>query len=306
MFFSNFQQTFKPLLFDAIGKGLQNMTGASSSLEEFKLPFGDPGLFGPQSVVWKVHAHFSAMMVGGLSSLMIQALHPRALAAVWDHSNFRHQLKARLGRTAMFVAATTYGGVELANQHIQRVNAIHAKIRGIDLNGQAYCANEPHLIRWVHLVETISFLTAYQHLSLRPLSSADCDRYIVEMNKVGEMLGANNLPLTFMDAKTAMQQYECELVFDHRTRETLQSIESYAVDFTERPFFDLILRSSFDIIPDWVLQKLQKTSDVCLRIQSRRLALQVASQPVQWMLNEQGVSAVARTRVNLKGLQGAF
>jgi uncharacterized protein (DUF2236 family) len=75
---SNFQQTFKPLLFEAIGKGLQNMTGASSSLEEFKLPAGDPGLFGPQSVVWKVHANFSAMMVGGLSSLMIQALHPRA------------------------------------------------------------------------------------------------------------------------------------------------------------------------------------------------------------------------------------
>ena len=120
------------------------------------------------------------------------------------------------------------------------------------------------------------------------------------------MLGANNLPLTFTDAKTAMQQYECELVFDHRTRETLQSIESYAVDFTERPFFDLILRSSFDIIPDGVLQKLQKTSDGCLRIQARRLALQVASQPVQWMLNEQGVSAVARTRVNLKGLRVAF
>ena len=78
------------------------------------------------------------------------------------------------------------------------------------------------------------------------------------------------------------------------------------MEFTEKPFFDLILRASFDIIPDWLLQKLQKKSDVCLLIQARRLALQVASQPVQWMLNEQGVSAVARTRVNLKGLQGAF
>jgi len=139
------------------------MTGASSSLKEFEQPLGDPGLFGPHSVVWKVHADFSAMMVGGLSSLMIQALHPRALAAVWDHSNFRQQLKARLGRTALFVAATTYGGVDLAKQHIDRVNSIHAKIRGVDLKGLAYCANEPHLLRWVHLVETISFLNAYQH-----------------------------------------------------------------------------------------------------------------------------------------------
>jgi len=297
---SNLQKILKPLAFDAIGKGLQNMTGASSSLEEFTLPVGDPGLFGPQSVVWKVHANFSAMMVGGLSSLMIQALHPRALAAVWDHSNFRHQLKARLGRTAMFVAATTYGGVNLATQNIQRVNSIHAKIRGLDLNGQAYCANEPHLLRWVHLVETISFLNAYQHLALRPLSSSDCDQYVVEMNKVGEMLGATNLPMSFNDAKVAMKQYESELVFDQRTRETVQSIESYSVGFAEKPFFALILNASFDIVPNWILPKLQRQSDSCLHINTRRLALQIASQPVQWMLDEQGVSAVAKKRIQLQ------
>ena len=298
---SNILQIVKPLAFDAIGKGLQNMTGASSSLEEFKWPVGDPGLFGPHSVAWKVHANFSAMMVGGLSSLMIQALHPRALAAVWDHSNFRHQLKARLGRTALFVAATTYGSVDLATRHILRVNAIHAKIQGIDLKGQAYCANEPHLLRWVHLVETISFLNAYQHLNLQPLSASDCDRYVVEMNKVGEMLGATNLPITFSDAKLAMSQYEPELVFDQRTRETLKSIESYSVDLTEKPFFALILSASFDIVPNWLLEMLQRKSNACLQINARRLALQIASQPVQWMLDEQGVSAVSKRRVNLLG-----
>jgi uncharacterized protein (DUF2236 family) len=295
-------QILKPLAFDVIGKGLQNMTGASSSLEEFELPVGDPGLFGPQSVVWKVHADFSAMMVDGLSSLMIQALHPRALAAVWDHSNFRHQLKARLGRTALFVAATTYGGVNIATQNILRVNTIHAKIRGFDLKGQAYCANDPHLLRWVHLVETISFLNAYQHLTLRPLSPSDCDRYIVEMNKIGEMLGATNLPLTFNDAKQAMAEYESELVFDQRTLETIQSIESYSVDLTEKPFFALILSAAFDIIPNWLLQKLQRKVDTCLQINIRRLALQMASKPVQWMLDEQGVSAVARRRVKLQSV----
>ena len=299
---TNILQIVKPLAFNAIGKGLQNMTGASSSLEEFKLPIGDPGLFGPQSVTWKVHADFSAMMVGGLSSLMIQALHPRALAAVWDHSNFRHQLKARLGRTALFVAATTYGSVDLATKHVQRVNAIHAKIKGIDLKGQAYIANEPHLLRWVHLVETISFLNAYQHLALQPLCPSDCDRYVVEMNKVGEMLGATNLPLTFSDAKHAMTQYEPELVFDQRTRETLRSIESYSVDLTEKPFFALILSASFDIVPEWLLQKLQREAESCLRINTRRLALQIASKPVQWMLDEQGVSAVSRRRVELQSV----
>jgi hypothetical protein len=89
------------------------------------------------------------------------------------------------------------------------------------------------------------------------------------------------------------------LVFDQRTRETLQSIESYSVDFTEKPFFKLILSASFDIVPSWLLQKLEKSSDSCLQINTRRLALQIASQPVQWMLDEQGVSAVARKRVQL-------
>ena len=291
------QSIFKPLAFEVIGKGLQNITGATSSLEAFKTPLGDPGLFGPQSVVWKVHADFSAMMVGGLSSLMIQALHPRALAAVWDHSNFREQLKARLGRTALFVASTTYGGVELASKSIERVNAIHAKIEGLDQQGKPYKANEPDLLRWVHLIETVSFLNAYQHLALRPLSASDCNRYVLEMNKVGQMLGATNLPTTLQDLQHAIAQYEPELVFDNRTRETIQSIENYAVGLTEKPFFALILKSSFDIVPHWLLQKLQRTPDTCLQMNGRRVALQIASQPVQWMLDEQGVCAVAKARM---------
>lgn len=293
----NIQSILKPLAFEAIGRGLQNITGASSSLDAFKLPVGDPGLFGPQSVVWKVHADFSAMMVGGLSSLMIQALHPRALAAVWDHSNFREQLKARLGRTALFVASTTYGSLAMATQSIARVNAIHAKIEGTDQQGQPYKANEPDLLRWVHLIETMSFLNAYQHLAIRPLCLADCNCYVVEMNKVGQMLGATHLPNTLHELQQAIEQYESVLTFDQRTRETLQSIENYSVGYTERPFFHLILKSSFDIVPHWLLQKLQRTPEGCLQTNARRLALQIASQPVQWMLDEQGVSAVAKARM---------
>lgn len=285
-------------MFESIGRGLQNITGASSSLEAFTQPVGDKGLFGPTSVAWKVHADFSAMMVGGLSSLMVQALHPRALAAVWDHSNFRQQLKARLGRTALFIATITYGGLELSMQSIDRVNSIHEKIQGIDLNGQPYRANEPDLIRWVHLVETISFLKAYQHLALHPLSKFDCDRYVVEMNKIGYMLGAKDLPITLHDVTHAIKEYESTLVFDQRTGETLDTIELYPVEFAQKPFFALVLSSSYDIIPNWLLRKLHKKEDLKINIHTRRFALQVASQPIQWMLSEQGVSAVAKRRVN--------
>ncbi|MBM3398631.1 MAG: DUF2236 domain-containing protein, partial [Betaproteobacteria bacterium] len=93
-----------------LGLRVRALTGATGDARDFLEPAGDPGLFGPDSAAWQVHAHFVAMMTGGLSSLMLQALHPRALAAVWDHSSFRTQLQARLGRTALFVATTTYGG----------------------------------------------------------------------------------------------------------------------------------------------------------------------------------------------------
>ncbi|MEY2621330.1 MAG: hypothetical protein RIT26_1150, partial [Pseudomonadota bacterium] len=167
-------QHLRSFALQAIGQRVRAVAGSASALDDFKTPLGDPGLFGPQSMAWRVHAHFTAMMVGGLSSLMVQALHPRALAAVWDHSNFRHDLKARLGRTAYFVAATTYGGRAQALRVIDRVNAIHAGLRGTDPFGRPYVANDPELIRWVHLVEVLSFLDGYQHLSLTPLTPAQC------------------------------------------------------------------------------------------------------------------------------------
>ena len=301
-----FAQTIAPLAdalkamaFEAIGERVRAITGskARASLDEFARPSGDPGLFGPDSVAWQVHADFTVMMVGGLSSLIVQALHPRALAAVWDHSDFRHKLKERLGRTAFFVAATTYGGEALARQAIHRVNTIHANIRGIDLDGQPYVANEPALIRWVHLVEVTSFLGAYQHLAKQPLSPQACDQYIAEMAQVGHMLGAVDLPLTYAAAQAELLGFATALRFDARAQEILQVIQSYHVDLLDKPWMALILNCAFDLMPPWVLALIGRSPACALQQQATRLAVQLTAEPVQWMLNQQGVSAIARQRV---------
>ena len=301
-----FAQTIAPLAdalkamaFEAIGERVRAITGskARASLDEFARPSGDPGLFGPDSVAWQVHADFTVMMVGGLSSLIVQALHPRALAAVWDHSDFRHKLKERLGRTAFFVAATTYGGEALARQAIHRVNTIHANIRGIDLDGQPYVANEPALIRWVHLVEVTSFLGAYQHLAKQPLSPQACDHYIAEMAQVGHMLGAVDLPLTYAAAQAELLGFATALRFDARAQEILQVIQSYPVDLLDKPWMALILNCAFDLMPPWVLALIGRSPACALQQQATRLAVQLTAEPVQWMLNQQGVSAIARQRV---------
>jgi len=285
------------LALNAIGTRVRDLTGAKSNLDDFMSPKGDPGLFGPDSVTWRVHANFTAMMVGGLSSLMVQSLHPRALSAVWDHSDFRNKLKDRLGRTASFVAATTYGSKAMATNAIRRVNMIHANIRGTDLDGQPYIANEPDLIRWVHLAEVSSFLRAYQHLSKAPLSASDCDRYVQEMRVIGHMLGAPDLPDTWPATQEALANYRSVLRFDQRAREIHTVINNFPTDLMDKPFMLLTLQAAWNVMPVWLLERIEKQPACALQVLVTKSALVAASEPVQWMLDKQGVGALARQRV---------
>lgn len=280
-----------------IGERVRAMTGSKSNLDDFMSPKGDAGFFGLDSVTWKVHANFTAMMVGGLSSLIVQSLHPRALSAVWDHSDFRNKLKDRLGRTAYFVAATTYGSDAMAMSAIRRVNTIHAHIRGTDLKGNPYIANEPALIRWIHLAEVSSFLSAYQHLAKSPLTQPECDQYIREMARIGHLLGAVDLPLTWQTTQKELAGYIGELQFDARAQEILKVVENYPTDFFDKPFMRLTLKAAFDVMPSWVLEVIEKQPSCALQAQATQLALNLISEPIQWMLDKQGVSAVARQRI---------
>ena len=284
------------LAFEAMGHRIRTLTGSRGSLEDFALPAGDPGWFGPQAINWRVHAHFTGMLVGGLSSLMVQALHPRALAAVWDHSDFRHDLRGRLGRTAYFVAATTYGAHAMAERTIDRVNQIHAHVQGTDLQGRPYRANEPELIRWVHLTEVSAFARAYQHLARPALRADELDRYVAEMAQIGHRLGAQDLPQTWDAHERALAPYVPELEHDARSREIVQLIMHYPTEPLDQPFMALVLAAAFDIMPPWALQRLERRPACAARQQATRLALQLASAPVQAMLDQHGVAATARRR----------
>ena len=92
------------------------------SLNEFDLsqPPGDPGLYGPDSEVWQVHGDFPSMLCGGVAALLLQMLHPLALAGVWDHSTFREDMLGRLRRTSQFIAVTTFGNRADAQTLIER------------------------------------------------------------------------------------------------------------------------------------------------------------------------------------------
>ena len=114
---------------------LMSLTGLSLGNLDLESPKGDPGLFGPDSVSWKVHGDFSSMLIGGISALMLQALHPLALAGVWDHSNFRQDMLGRLRRTSQFISGTTFGSRRDASWLIEKVRTIHRKWSGMRLTG---------------------------------------------------------------------------------------------------------------------------------------------------------------------------
>ena len=152
------------------------------------------GLFGPASVSWRVHGDVTSMMVGGISSLLLQMLHPAALAGVWDHSDFRTDMHGRLRRTARFIAVTTYGGRDEAEAAIARVRRIHDRVSGTLPDGTAYAANDPALLAWVHVAEAGSFLNAWRRYVEPGMTAGDQDRYFAEMAQVARALGADPAP----------------------------------------------------------------------------------------------------------------
>ncbi len=281
-----------------IAQRIRLMTGSTKPPTIFLEPAGDAGLLGPTSVTWLVHAHFVSMLVGGLSSLLIQALHPGALAGVWDHSSFRTNLKARLGRTAYFIAATTYGGTDMALEAIAKVNQVHEHIKGVRPDGTPYSARDPHLLKWVHLGETISFLNAYCTHGDNQLSQSARNQYFLEMMVVSERLGATHLPDSQATALAMLKSYEPELKFDHRAKEIVQLIDNFPADLQDRIFVKLIIQAAYHALPDWVLAIMQRAPAPLWQKKLTHRSLAVLSSPIDWALKTEGVAAHARRRMH--------
>ncbi|QZY93721.1 oxygenase MpaB family protein [Pantoea dispersa] len=227
------------------------------SLNEFDIsqPPCDPGLFGPDHIIWQVHGDFPAMLCGGISALMLQMLHPAALAGVWDHSSFRQDMLGRLRRTSQFIAVTTFGNTADAHTLIERVKRIHLRVTGIDNTGKPYAASDPHLLTWVHVAETSRFLAAHLRYKNPQLSLADRDRYYAEAARVAEALGAQQVPKSVEAVEAYLQAMRAELVYDARTHEVMQLLlNAPAPSWQAKPAMRVMLRAGCGLLPDWAQQ----------------------------------------------------
>jgi len=148
----------------------------------------DWGLFGPESITWKIHSH-PITIVGGFRALMIQALHPLAMAGVTEFSDFKTDPLGRFRRTAQYVHHVVFSDTDSAHAAAARVRAVHDHIHGTDpVTGREFSANDPDTLLWVHCAQAYSFLVARREF-VGDLTDEDQERYLKEFVVAGELMG---------------------------------------------------------------------------------------------------------------------
>ena len=160
--------------------------------ETFQYP-DDPGLFGPESITWKIMGDVSSF-IGGIRALLIQAAHPEVAAGVANHSTYRDDPLGRLSRTASYVTATAFGAMPEVEKSIKMVSSAHRPVIGTSSRGEKYSAGNPEMAAWVHNALIDSFLVSYQNFGPFLLKNEEADSYVYEQTNLGNLMKASPLP----------------------------------------------------------------------------------------------------------------
>ncbi|RLV57300.1 DUF2236 domain-containing protein [Aeromicrobium phragmitis] len=210
-----------------------------------------PRRFGPADPIWRVHSDAS-MFVGGIRALLLQSLHPLAMAAVDQHSGFRGDPWGRLHRTSGFLAETTFAPIDQADRAIAIVRAVHAHISGTTPDGRPYEASDPHLLRWVHVAEVDSFLRAHDRYGSRPLTPAERDTYVAQAAVTAELLGAEDVPRTVGELDAVLASYRPELASTAAARAAARFLIVHPpVPIAVRAPYGLLSAAAIGLLPRW-------------------------------------------------------
>ena len=210
-----------------------------------------PRWFEEGSPIRRVHAD-SAMFVGGLRALLLQSLHPLAMAGVAQHSDYRADPWGRLQRTADFLAATTFGPVAEAERAVAIVHRVHERVTGVASDGRPYAANDPHLLRWVHVAEVDSFLAANARYASDPLAGGERDEYVRQMAVIARALGVPAPPESERALRDQLRAYRPELRGTPEARDgarylLLQPPMHPAI----RPVYGVLASAAVALLPRW-------------------------------------------------------
>lgn len=273
--------------------------GGGMRLERYDRPAGDPGLLGPDSVTWRVHADPPGMLMGGFASLMLQSLHPLAMAGVVRHSDYRTDPVGRLNRTVAYVLATTFGSTDAAERAIARVRRIHPLVQGVADDGRPYRADDPELLTWVHIAEVRCFLAGYEAFGAPPLTPAERDRYYAETAGLARRLGAGDVPETAAEVAGYLKRMRPELRATEAALEGIHFIANYGRSVQERAAIRVLMNGAAALLPVWARQPLRLgRSETMVRTVDRPLA-RAAGRGLRWAVQPSEIVGAAYERMGL-------
>ena len=204
-----------------------------------------------------VHAD-SSMFVGGLRALLLQSLHPLAMAGVAGHSGYRGDPWGRLQRTSYFLAVTSFGLASDAEDTIARVRAVHERVRGKAPDGRPYAASDPHLLKWVHIAEVDSFLATYQRYGTAPLDQAGRDGYVADTARVARALGVLDPPESEAELAEQLDAFRPELEGTAEARATARFLLLRPpLPIVARPPYAVLAAASVASLPGWARRPLR-------------------------------------------------
>jgi uncharacterized protein (DUF2236 family) len=213
----------------------------------------DDGFFGPASVTWRISADLAGP-VAGLRALLMQALHPLAMAGVDQHSDWRQDPVGRLAATSRYVTTVSFGERAAAERAAATVRRIHEHVRGTDpVTGRDYAAGDPALLLWVHAALVDSAIAARRALGT-PLTAADADSYVAEMVVAAELVGvpANLVPASAAGLDAYLASVRPELRCTPAARESMAYLlDPPGLDSDVAEIWQDVRDAAIATLPDW-------------------------------------------------------
>jgi len=269
----------------AFGETLRSRVAGEDAAQRALGIWGKPGprWFTPEDPVWRVHEDAS-MFVGGIAALLLQSLHPAAMAGVAGHSGYRSDPWGRLQRTSHHLAITTFATIPDAEAQIAHVRSVHDRVRGKDHRGWPYLASDPHLLKWVHVAEIESFLTAYQEYGAGRLTPAEADSYVAQTGVAASLLGVVDPPRTVRDLRATLEAYRPELELTPAARDAARFLlVEPPLPLVARPGYAMLVAGAIAILPGWAREQLDLPLDRLAELVGRPLG-RFGAGAVRWGL----------------------
>ncbi len=236
------------------------------------------------SPVRQVHGDAS-MFAGGIRALLLQSLHPLAMAGVMDHSGFEGDPWGRLQRTSYFLAVTTFGTADDADTMVSAVRRVHETVVGTAPDGRAYAASDPHLLRWVHVAEIDSFLAAHQRYGARPLDQDGRDAYVAGTARVAEALGVDEPPRSEVELRAQLAAYRAELQSTPEARKTARFLLLHPpLPLVARPPYAALSAAAVSLLPWWARRKLLLPYLPVTEALAVRASGEVVTRTIRWAM----------------------